>query len=70
MGIAFPYYSDYNHYNKEVNHMAHYCLECFNRICNTHYQEYQVKLSDVYDLCDSCGELHHVVDGLLEIVIL
>ena len=38
--------------------MAEYCLECFNKLCGTHYTKRQVVIDyKELDLCESCGEL-------------
>ena len=36
--------------------MAEFCLDCLNKITETNYKRYQVKLFSGYDICEECGE--------------
>ena len=41
--------------------MAEFCLDCFNKINETNYEEKNIILSDYLDLCEECGEWKRVV---------
>lgn len=36
--------------------MAEFCLDCLNKINETNYKRYQVKLFKGLDLCEECGK--------------
>ena len=36
--------------------MAEFCLECLNKISDTHYKPRHVKFFSGVDLCEECGE--------------
>ena len=36
--------------------MAEFCLDCFNKISDTNFKRWQVKLFHGSDLCEECGE--------------
>ena len=41
--------------------MAEFCLECWNKLNNSHYSEKKYIISDYLDLCEGCGELKPVI---------
>ena len=41
--------------------MAEFCLDCFNKLNDTNYTKWDVKLSWGLDLCEECCEFKHVV---------
>ncbi|MBR1969728.1 MAG: hypothetical protein IKA17_05180 [Clostridia bacterium] len=41
--------------------MAEYCLDCFNKMNGTDYDEYDFVVSKDLDLCEGCGEWKPVV---------
>lgn len=41
--------------------MAEFCLDCLNKISETNYKRYQVKLFKDLDLCEECGEYKRCV---------
>ena len=41
--------------------MAEFCLDCWNRINKTKYDERKYVISKDLDLCEGCGERKHVI---------
>lgn len=41
--------------------MAEFCLECWNKINETHDSKYRYVLSWEKDLCEECGQYKHVI---------
>lgn len=41
--------------------MAEFCLDCLNKISETNYKRWQVKLFKDLDLCEECGEYKRCV---------
>ncbi|MBQ4542995.1 MAG: hypothetical protein IJA19_02365 [Clostridia bacterium] len=41
--------------------MAEFCLDCWNKINGTRYDERKYIISDDLDLCEGCGKWKHVI---------
>ncbi len=41
--------------------MAEFCLECWNRINGLDEPEDKYIISDIYELCEGCGELKRII---------
>ena len=41
--------------------MAEFCLDCWNELNGTDYDESEYIISEELDLCEGCGEYKHVI---------
>lgn len=41
--------------------MAEFCLNCWNKLNDSHDTEADFKFTKELDLCEGCGEYHHLV---------
>ncbi len=41
--------------------MAEFCIDCLNKISNTHYKEKDFIMSENLEFCDECCDFKHIV---------